>query len=158
MEKGDLGKPSVYQESLGADSNIARSRINGCINNVHPTTKSAFYNEIESLIDDLLPLFNRTLVDLKAPGYQIQRIHLVRFGRGPFIKREPGSFRPPEQRAYEKWLVHKGQWQFSILVDLRKEFWNISLQMVLHVQEINLTPSELSYTGEEWHVQGQTVH
>ena len=112
---------------------------------------------MESLTDNLLPIFNRTLIDLKAPGYRNQRIHLVRFGRTPFVNREPGSFRPPEQRAFEKWRNHKGQYKSSILVDLKKEFWNIGLQMVLHVQEISLTPLNPSYAGEKWHVQGQTV-
>lgn len=138
------------------EDGTGRSRVNGYMNNVHPTTSSTFYNEIEGLIDNLLPLFNRTLIDLKAPGYQNQRIHLVRFGRTPFINREPGSFRPPEQRAYGHWLNHIGQYKPSIFVDLKKEFWNIGLQMVLHVREINLTPSNPSYSGEEWHVQGQT--
>ena len=29
--------------------------------------------------------------------------------------------------------------------------------MVVHVQEIELSPPNSSYPGEEWHVQGQTV-
>lgn len=136
---------------------IVRSRVNGYINNVHPKSDSAFYSEIESLIDKLLPVFDRTLIDLKAPGYQNQRIHLVRFGRTPFIDREPENYRPPEQRAYGDWLNQKGQYKSSIFVDLKREFWNIGLQMVVHVREINLSPSNSSYQSEEWHVQGQNV-
>ena len=34
-----------YQDSLITDSHIARFRINGYINNVHPIINSAFYNE-----------------------------------------------------------------------------------------------------------------
>ena len=137
--------------------NIACSRVNGYINNVHPKSNSAFYDQIESLIDNLLPIFNRTLIDLKAPGYQNQRIHLVRFGRTPFIDREPGNYRPPEQRAYGDWLNHNGQYKSSILVDLKREFWNVGLQMVLHVREIDLSTSNPSYSSENWHVQGQKV-
>ena len=102
-------------------------------------------------------MFNRTLVDLKAPGYQNQRIHLVRFGRDPFIKREPGPFRPPEQLAYASYRNSKGEYKSSIFVDLKREFWNIGLQMVLQVRDINLTPDHPTYEGEEWHIQGQTV-
>lgn len=112
---------------------------------------------MEILIDQLIPLFNRTLVDLKAPGYQNQRIHLVRFGRDPFINREPDSFRPPEQRAYSCWRNHEGQYQRSIFVDLKREFWNSGLQMVLQIRDIHLTPSNPTYDAENWSVQGQTV-
>ncbi|KAL8662433.1 MAG: hypothetical protein Q9202_004754 [Teloschistes flavicans] len=138
------------------DDGRGRSRIDGYINNVHPIRHSTLYGQIEILIDQLLPLFNRTLIDLKAPGYQNQRIHLVRFGRHPFIKREPPAFRPPEQRSYEEWLDREGRYKSSIFVDLKREFWNCGVQMVLQIREINLTPDHPKYDGEEWHVQGQT--
>lgn len=136
---------------------FAKYRNDGYISNVHPKSNSSFYNVLESLIDKLLPVFDRTIIDLKAPGYQNQRIHLVRFGRTPFIDREPENYRPPEQRAYGDFLNQRGQYKSSILVDLKREFWNIGVQMVLHVREINLSPSNPSYPSEEWHVQGQTV-
>ncbi|KAL8904481.1 MAG: hypothetical protein Q9207_003245 [Kuettlingeria erythrocarpa] len=126
------------------------------INDLHPIRHSIIYKQVETLTDQLIPLFNRTLMDLKAPGYHNQRIHLVCFGRDPFIDREPGPFRPPEQRAYSKYLTHDGGYQDWILVDLKREFWNTGIQMVLHIQEIDLTPDNPRYEGEEWHVQGQT--
>ncbi|KAL8774321.1 MAG: hypothetical protein Q9209_001072 [Squamulea sp. 1 TL-2023] len=138
------------------DNGKGPSRVKGYINNVHPTLNHALYRHIEVLVDDLLPLFNRTLVDLKAPGYRNQRIHLVRFGRNPFIMREPGLFRPPEQRTYNRWLNNSDQYQNSIFVDLKREYWNIGLQMILQIREINLTPSRSKCDSEEWHVQGQT--
>ncbi|KAL8763529.1 MAG: hypothetical protein Q9194_007315 [Teloschistes cf. exilis] len=84
------------------------------------------------------------------------RIHLVRFGRHPFINREPLAFRPPEQRAYEQWLDRDGRYKSSIFVDLKREFWNIGVQMVLQVREIDLTPDHPKCDSQEWHVQGQT--
>ncbi|KAL8803834.1 MAG: hypothetical protein Q9200_006061 [Gallowayella weberi] len=138
------------------DDGRGRAWIDGYINNVHPIRNSALYGQVEILINHLLPLFNRTLIHLKAPGYQNQRIHLVRFGRDPFIKREPPAFRPPEQRAYRDWLNPEGQYRSSIFVDLKREFWNVGLQMVLQIREIILTPEHPGYDGEEWHVQGQT--
>ncbi|KAL8791713.1 MAG: hypothetical protein Q9195_005720 [Heterodermia aff. obscurata] len=126
------------------------------INDLHPIHSYALYGQIEILIEQLLPLFNRTLIDLKGPGYQNQRIHFVCFGRDPFIKREPGPFRPPEQLAYSSYLNEKHEYKSSIFVDLKREFWNIGLQMVLQVRDINLTPDHPAYEGEDWHVQGQT--
>ncbi|KAI4146089.1 MAG: hypothetical protein LQ341_002178 [Variospora aurantia] len=138
------------------DDGRGRSRIDGYVNNVHPFRHANLYGSLEILVDELLPLFNRILVDLKAPGYQNQRIHLVCFGRDPFIKREPDPFKPPEQRAYSSYCNHEGQYQSSIFVDLKREFWNIGVQMILQIRDINLTPSKPDYDGEDWHVQGQT--
>lgn len=76
------------------------------INNVHPQTHRSLYNITETLIDRFLPLYNHTLIDLKAPGWQNQRMHLAVLGRDPMIQREPDSFRPPEQRALD-WLDHQ---------------------------------------------------
>ncbi len=71
------------------------------------------------------------------------------------IQREPGAFCPPEQRAHVKWLDRQGRYQDFIFVDLKKEFWNIGIQMVLTLQDINLTPEAPQYEGEEWHIHGQ---
>ncbi|KAL8917003.1 MAG: hypothetical protein Q9208_008221 [Pyrenodesmia sp. 3 TL-2023] len=138
------------------DGGRGRSHIDGYINDVYPNRHPALYGQVETLIDHLIPLFNRALIDLKAPGYINQRIHLVCFGRDPFIEREPGPLQPPEQRAYSKYLKNDGQFQDWIFVDLKREFWNTGVQMVLQIREINLTPSNPKYKGEEWHVQGQT--
>lgn len=42
-------------------------------------------------------------------------------------------------------------------MDLKREFWNVGLQMVLHAQDIDLTPADPEFKGEEWHIQGQNV-
>ena len=72
------------------------------------------------------------------------------------IDRDPGPFRPPEQRRNSRYLENCYRYQSSIFVNLRKEFWNIGLQLVLHIQEINLTPEDAVFKSEQWHVQGQT--
>ncbi|KAL9026239.1 MAG: hypothetical protein Q9196_005064, partial [Gyalolechia fulgens] len=132
------------------------ANIASYINDVHPIRHAMLYVQVETFIDHLIPLFNRTLIDLKAPGYHNKRIHLLSFGRDPVIDREPGRFRPPEQRAYPKFLNNDCRYQDWILVDLKCEFWNTGVQMVLHIQEIHLTPNSPRHGGEEWHVQGQT--
>ncbi|KAL9100973.1 MAG: hypothetical protein Q9163_003715 [Psora crenata] len=146
-----------FDVTFGTDGE-GPSQIISTINNVHPTTQSAIYSVSERLIDKLIPLFNRTLVDIKAPGYQGQRIHLVDYARGSsLIDRDPGPFRPPEQRGNNNgYLGENNRYQTSIFVDLKKEFWNIGLQFVLHVREIHLTPDEPVFKSDKWHVQGQT--
>ena len=134
---------------------MSSNRISSYINNVHPVIHRNFYSTLEHITEKLLPLFNHTLIDLKAPGYQNQRLHLAELGREPLIVREPGSFQPPEQRARNQWLDHQGRYRDYLYVDLKREFWNVGLQMVLQMRDINLTPEQADYKGEEWHVMGQ---
>ena len=143
----------IKSASISANHSPSHS-IASYINNVHPYTHRSLYHITENLIDSFLPLFNYTLIDLKASGWQNQRMHLAVLGRDPMIQREPDPFRPPEQRALD-WLDRQGRYRDVIFVDLKKEFWNVGVQMVLQLQDINLTPEEPGYEGEPWHVQGQ---
>lgn len=131
------------------------SRITSYINDVHPYNHKSFYNAVEKIIDATIPMFNRTLIESKAPGFENVRLHVAVLGREPMIKKDVDDFQPAEQRAYKTWLDPQGRWQDYIFVDLKKEFWNVGLQMVLHVQDINLTPEQPRFEGEDWHVQGQ---
>ena len=133
------------------------SRISSYINNVHPRAHRSFYANLEAFIDSTLPLFNRSLMELKAPGYQNQRFHVLVLGRDPEIIKSPGEFRPPEQRATRQWLDDQGRFNDWLNVDLKREFWNIGIQMVAHVRHIRLDSAHPRYEGEEYHVQGQMV-
>lgn len=113
--------------------------IKSYIKDLNLSLHSALYRIIEHLFDDLVPLFNRSLVDTKAPGYQNQHIHLADITRDTVIKRDPDCFRPPEQRSYTEYVKRLNQFHGFIFVDLRKKFWNSGLQMVLQMQDINLT-------------------
>lgn len=112
---------------------------------------------VERLIDTLIPFFNQILVDLKAPGYQPQRIRLLDYFRNPVIDRAPGPFRPPERRRQlNGYLDDHERYQSSIFVDLKKEFWNIGCQFILQIRDINLTAENPEYHVEDWQVQGQS--
>jgi hypothetical protein len=95
------------------------------------------------------------LIDLKASGYQNQRFHLAELGRDPMIMREPGSFTPREQRAWNSWLDHQGRYRDVIFVHLKREFWNSGLQMVLQMREIDLIPEKPEFEEDDWHEKGQ---
>lgn len=148
----------IYKlNSRSSLADVSPARIVSYINNVHPMNHCNLYKVSETLIDAFIPLFNRTLIDLKAPGYRNQRFHLAMIDRDPVIQREPGSFRPPEQsgRHIKEYLDEHGRYDSSILVDLKKEFWNSGLQMILQMQDIELNAENPRYQGEPWHVQGQ---
>ena len=133
-------------------------RITSYINDVNPAVHQSFYNILEKIIDTAMPMFNNTLIELKAPGYQDQRFHVAELGRDPMIMKEPGSFRPPEQRTpVRKFVNSEGHYREWLFVDLKKEFWNVGLQFVLRVTEVNLNPEKTKYEGEDWHIEGQEV-
>ena len=115
------------------------------------------YRVTETLIDTLIPFFNKALIDLKAPGYQNQRIHLADITRRPVVDRDAGQFQPPEHRAYKRWVDDQGHYHDFIFVDLKREFWNIGLQFILQMRDVDLTVDNPTYEGEEFHVQGQCV-
>ena len=100
-------------------------------------------------------MFNQTLIHLKAPGHSNQRFHVAELGREPMIIKEPGEFRPPQQRSTRDWLDSRGRFQDWIFIDLKKEFWNIGLQMILRVTEISLNRQTPHYEGEDWHIDGR---
>jgi hypothetical protein len=100
-------------------------------------------------------MFNQTLIDLKAPGYSNQRFHVAELGREPMIVKEPAEFRPPQQRATSRWLDSEGRFREWLFVDLKKEFWNIGVQMILRLMDIDLSPGKPFYESEDWHVEGR---
>lgn len=157
-EKGDLGEFSDLkgQGLRQLKQYIFDARISSYINNVHPATHQNFYHVLEKLIDAAIPMFNQTLIHLKAPGHLNQRFHVAVLGRDPMIVKEPGDFRPPQQRATRHWLDSQGRYRDWIFVNLKKEFWNIGLQMILRVTEIGLNPDKPCYKGEDWHVDGRS--
>lgn len=77
--------------------------------------------------------------------------------RDPVVDRDPGQFRPPEQRAYKAWINDQGYYHHYIFVDLKKELWNTALQTVLRMRDVNLMANNPNHEREDWHVQGQSV-
>ena len=136
-------------------SGEGRSKITSYINNVHPIKHLPFYNTLESFIDKIIPSLNRTIMALKAPSYENVRLHVADLGRNPIIKKDVDNFCPTEQRAIIDFVDGQGRYRDWLFVDLKKEFWNIGLQFILHIQEISLDRNRPAFSGEEWHVQGQ---
>ena len=85
-------------------------------------------------------------------------MHLAMIDRDPLILCEPRPFRPPEQsgRHISHYLDSSGRYDDAIRVDLKKEFWNVGIQMILQMQDVDLTLKSPEFEGETWHVRGQT--
>ena len=157
--KNDMAFSRRFQylpfEITFGDRGEGGAKITSYINNVHPMKHRNIYNILESFIDKTIPMFNHSIMAIKAPSYENVRLHVAFMGREPFIKKDVDDFRPAEQRTVLDFADTQGRYRDWLRVDLKKEFWNIGLQYVPHVQEIILTPEESIFNGEDWHVQGQ---
>jgi cytochrome P450 len=72
-------------------------------------------------------------------------------------QREPRSYQPLVSRICSKYLDKDWRLERSVDVDLKREFWDAGIQIIIQVFSIDLTPEEPNYPGKEWHVQGQLV-
>jgi hypothetical protein len=59
------------------------------------------------------------------------------------VQPEPGTFEPPEEPVH--------------YVDLRKDYGDRGLQIIVKLANIYLTPEKPKYNGGVWHVEGQLV-
>lgn len=125
---------------------------------MHPVEHRDFYLVLETLIATVMPMFNQSLMESRAPHYQHTRIHVAVLENNsatPAISKDVRNFTPPQQRTTGQFIDREHRWLNWLYVDLKKEFWSRGLQMVCEVREIDLGPDQPSFEGEEWHVQGQ---
>ncbi len=123
------------------------------INNVHPVLHEGLYTAIEGLLNDAIPLLNRTLTSTETPSrFFSPRIPVESSDDVP--NREPGEYRTPEARTNLRYLKPHER----VSVDLREDFGDTGVQVIVEISGILLRPETPEYRGEEWHVQGQLVH
>lgn len=157
------------------DELIVFNRITSYINNLHPEKYKPLYAIIEQIIDKTIPLWNATLTPLKREGQQVRipypdvvydipedhrPTRLPNEGEYYFEQRcrdsvseklgdylvqpEPvGKFEPPRDNNEE------------MLVDLRRDYGQSGLQVIVKLANIHLTPENPRYLGGSWHVEGQ---
>lgn len=145
--------------------------ITSYINNLHPLEYPALYSVLEKCIAKVIPLWDRTLSSLNTK--RLPRIGVTRtdydypqghdvpddyshdaneseYGRRErweaetrvIVHPEPGEYVPLEQSAHPQ-------------VDLRKQYKDIGLQIIVKLANIVLTPEKPDYNGGSWHVEGQ---
>lgn len=133
-----------------------RSRITSYINNLHPQQYKDLYAIIEQVIGYAIPLWNITLSQLSSIESLPLRINYVEAkyegdvdmiddDEHPenivVLQPEPGTFTAMDDAPD---------------VDLREDFGS-TLQVIIKLANIHLTPDKPEYEGGTWHVEGQTV-
>ena len=117
----------------------------------------ALYDVLEMFIDAILPCFNRSILELKYPRWLEPRHLPLDTIDSTIIQRDVGHFCPPEWRSSRARQGDKSNFARPELVDLKRDFWDVGIQLVSEVSSIELSPEQPEFEDEKWHINGQLV-
>ncbi len=141
-------------------------KITSYINNLHPKLHPELYSVIERLIAKSIPLWNLTLSSTYA-GRQARIQHEYTDYDYPLGREAPEELgddydardlwektnrvlQRPEPGDYEPF-----QRPVDEQINLREDFGEQGLQVIVKLANIALTPEKPAYEGGSWHVEGQ---
>lgn len=151
-------------------------KITSYINNLQPRKYKELYEVLEQVISRAIPMWNATL-DSTERWRREPRINLDTVPwLDPEGERKPGedetedegweldaewirehrTLIPPEPKPYsvrQNWT--KPLHLDTNPVDLRKDFADHGLQIIVKLANIHLTPQKPEYDGGSWHIEGQ---
>ena len=157
--------------------------ITSYINNLHPRKHVNLYPIIEEFIAKSIPLWNRTLafpetyrykprMDMEREDYEwpngqerpkgvvpnLENVDPETFGGdldeyalNEIWEKQNRVLIRPEPEDYQAYKTRAGKNQ----IDLRSQFHDQGIQVIVKLANIHLTPSKPSYEGGTWHVEGQ---
>ena len=144
------------------------------INNVHPVHHADLCTVISEVLERAIPMFERVLSDLRRPLLPM-RIKTTKVGDSPFAKFDSApclwdSYPPrPEQQYGRPPDFHETEWYWArnpripegrpYNGELEKVQKTVSLdgqtiQCIVKLANIVLTPENPEYPGGQWHVEG----
>ena len=161
VSKGFQWLPSDF--SVDGDGKVAL--ISPYINNIHPTRHKELYSAIPEILQHAVPVFERVLSDLLRPLLPMRIA--TSGGRGPKGEEAADciweSSIPYHERRYATWYAES---KFST-PDARKQYGGDltvmndrislkgrTLQVIVRMSNIILTPERPKYPGGKWHVEG----
>ncbi|KAF8626051.1 hypothetical protein AX15_005105 [Amanita polypyramis BW_CC] len=153
-------------------------KIVSYVNNLHPQRHKDLYSVIEKIIDCAIPLWNTTLTKLKTPKHYFNpRVSYTEAFRkngdnempewkadmdeddyddrfGAWLDMEA---RQPEVGAFQPLsyvLQSDGTPPEDYSADLKRDYGDRGLQIIVKLANIHLTPEKPEYGGGSWHVEG----
>ncbi|PVH93126.1 hypothetical protein DM02DRAFT_542188 [Periconia macrospinosa] len=158
-------------------------KIISYINNLQPRKHKSLYRVLERVIEKVLPMWNITLRCMEHEGWKDTRIQLdgneVPW-KNPEGERTPGEDEdedekyelddewirnkrilcPPEPGPYQPGSLEKEEIRHSDIkvapkTNLRRDFAQHGLQIIVKLANIHLTPDKPDYEGGSWHIEGQ---
>jgi len=112
--------------------------ISPYINNIHPTYHKELYSAIPDILQHALPMFERVLSDLLRPLLPM-RVTL------------PDDYSPQTPLTVHCRQRYSGDLE---VVNNRISLRNRTLQVIVRLANIVLTPERPKYPGGKWHVEG----
>ncbi|KAF7977247.1 hypothetical protein HWV62_4361 [Athelia sp. TMB] len=145
-------------------------KITSYINNLHPGEHKALYGVIEKIIAKAIVMWNHTLDPLKG-GFSETPTRIPfegpEYGSTDDILPENRPAQEPgeddetyEERLQELTLIQPTVGEFEEpeekdLLNLREQYAEHGLQVIVKLANIHLTPEKPEYGGGTWHVEGQ---
>ncbi|GIC85913.1 uncharacterized protein Aud_001755 [Aspergillus udagawae] len=143
-------------------------RIASYINNLHPNRHRALYHIIEKILTRTIPMWNKTLTLLQD---EYKRIEYYEVEYEDHSEPEPEAADEDEEDSDEFCELH-WEWQrgqpikqpepgsfvphtLKNQVNLRQEYAERGLQVIVKLAYIELTPEKPEYEGGSWHIEGQ---
>ncbi|KAJ5318946.1 Protein of unknown function DUF4246 [Penicillium brevicompactum] len=143
------------------------SRIVSYINNAHPIQHKALYGVIEELITRAIPLWNKSLSYTPKPRIKYSEVKYGEHPDGPEPEQPTGEDYDEEAfwESVSRWNKTQPVLQpepedfvaprVEASLDLRKDFPDTKLQVIVKLANIELNPDNASYDGGSWHIEGQ---
>jgi len=143
------------------------------INNVHPTRNKELYSVIPEILQRALPMFERVISDLLRPLLPMRIA--TSDGRGWGGEETPdciwgGDIPYPNDSSEEEYLADEDAWyqkrEYSLpdarakydgdlkVMNDRLSLKGRTLQVIVKLANIVLTPEKSEYPGGKWHVEG----
>jgi hypothetical protein len=157
-------------------------RIVSYINNLHPKHHKELYSTIENIMEKVIPVWNATLKPLKTQAssgrigydkvkYDEEALNRFTGVHGPKRLENESESDYSIRMSDWKWdywpdyLVKPEPEPFSLPdlplpgeeVDLKRDYGNSGLQVVVKLANIHLTPEKPKYNGGTWHIEGRLV-
>ncbi|EEH19936.2 hypothetical protein PABG_02195 [Paracoccidioides brasiliensis Pb03] len=152
-----------------------KCKITSYINNLHPNDHWDLYEVIEKVIEQAVPLWNKTLTPsrIRLPYIRIpydcgeEKLDEEAMKTDPKPEQESDEDEDDYEERVSEWEVRIQKTVLpepadifspsyeEILVDLQREFGSTGLQVIVKLANIHLTPEKPRYNGGAWHVEGQ---
>jgi hypothetical protein len=158
-------------------------KITSYINNLQPRKHKGLYQTLERVIAKVIPIWNTTLRSMEHEFRKHQRIELDeeeipwKNAEGERTQgenededeadelddewiRNNRTLIPPEPKSFESGNWIKKDWTDTDIktapsTNLRKDFAQYGLQVIVKLTNIHLTPEKPDYEGGTWHIEGQ---
>jgi hypothetical protein len=156
-----------------------RCEIASYINNLHPRDHPGLYELIGQVITRTIPLWDMTLTPLliEEPKTRISYGSVTHDPAPADIPEDEQPKQRENETEYDFW-ERKWEWELDMyernlvlpepdeykprpptekVVNLRKQYADQGLQVIVKLANIHLTPEKPEYGGGTWHVEGQLV-